>query len=132
MPPDERDARDASPPPREPSEALSGGVPVPNDARPGVRGASPRSKPEGDDGADARDSLEERASAAAHYYATYKPCNVLFSWEDDAPKALRKGRARRRRRDDRADGLLEQPRGADLGLARRSAELMQLARLLGP
>ena len=52
MPPDERDARDASPPPREPSEA-----------RPGVRGASPLSKPEGDDGADARDSLAERASA---------------------------------------------------------------------
>ena len=59
IPPEDRDARDAAPPP--PAEKAPS--PDPDEARPGVRGASPLSKPEGDDGADARDSLAERASA---------------------------------------------------------------------
>ena len=58
IPPDDRDARD--PETRATPDALS---PDPAEARPGVRGASPLSKPEGDDGADARDILAERASA---------------------------------------------------------------------
>ena len=57
IPPDDRDARD---PETRATNALS---PDPAEARPGVRGASPLSKPEGDDGADARDILAERASA---------------------------------------------------------------------